>query len=343
MLYKSESPLFWLGTQEILTVKKTCSITVNVLLVFSILGCTGGAAETFESPRAVSGSTERARYHTCKRVEHDSDRILTYAEWEPKDSKKAAEQIVFSSNRSGPWRIWIMNADGSAMRQLTKGKPDDHDADPAFSPDGKDILFSSNRGGKNGIWKIPVNGASSPERLCDGDQAEWSPDGTRIVLKRNEKIYIRNLASGKEKRISPIDWPHCSGPAWSPDGKTIAFACRWDADNMIFTVEAAGGKPTKVYDKQGACEPHWSPDGQLLAYETETHICTIRADGKKNRLITYFGGVQHYPQWSPDGKYLVYCQGVTERGPWELYIIPSKSGTPVKLTEGGSDMNPDWK
>ncbi len=316
--------------------KKTCSITISVLLVLSILGCTGRAAETFESQRAV-----------CETKSDES---------KEENRKKVTERIVFSSNRSGPWRIWIMNADGSAMRQLTKGKPDDHDVDPAFSPDAKTILFSSNRGGKNGIWKIPVNGASSPERLCDGDQAEWSPDGTRIVLKCNEKIYIRNLASGKEKTISPIDWPgshfaknrkvgppHCSGPAWSPDGKTIAFACRWDADNMIFTVDAAGGKPTKVYDKQGACEPHWSPDGQLLTYETETHICTIRPDGTKNRLITYFGGVQRYPQWSPDGKYLLYCQGVTERGPWELYMIPSKSGTPVKLTEGGSDMNPDWK
>ena len=276
-------------------------------------------------------------------------------EFEEKNCKKIAERIVFSSNRSGPWRIWIMNADGSAMRQLTEGEPDDHDADPAFSPDAKTILFSSNRGGKIGIWKIPIDGASSPERLCDGDQAQWSPDGTKIVFRRNEKIYIRNLASGKEKIISPKDWPYCSGPAWSPEGKAIAFACRWEpktpamnvpaigGGNMIFTVEATGGRPTKVYGKQGACEPQWSPDGQLLAYETETHICTIRPDGTKNRLITYFGGVQRYPQWSPDGKYLVYCQGVTERGPWELYIIPSKGGAPVKLTEGGSDMNPDWK
>jgi Tol biopolymer transport system component len=317
--------------------KKTCSITVNVLLVFSVLGCTARAIETCESPGDVSGVTSN--------------------ESGGKDSKKAAEQIVVSSNRSGPWRIWIMNAPHGTgfqpvktrprwpchTRQLTKGKPDDHDADPAFSPDGKHILFSSNRGGKIGIWKIPTNGASGPERVCDGDQAGWSPDGTKIVFRRNEKIYIRNLVSGKEKIISPIDWPHCSGPAWSPDGKTIAFACRWDTGNMIFTVEAAGSEPTKVYDKQGACEPQWSPDGQLLAYETETHICTVRPDGTKNRLITYFGGVQRYPRWSPDGKYLVYCQGVTERGPWEIYIIPSKSGTPIKLTEGGSDMNPDWK
>ena len=262
-----------------------------------------------------------------------------------KGSNKVKERIIFSSNRSGSWRIWIMNADGSAMRQLTTGKPDKHDVDPAFSPNGKTILFSSNRGGKIRIWKIAADGTSKPESICAGDQAEWSPDGTKIVFRRNEKIYIRDLTSGKDKKIGPQDWPHCSGPAWSPDGKTIAFACRWDAkaDNAIFIVKAQGGKPTKVYDKQGACEPHWSPDGKLLAYETQTHICTIRPDGKKNRLITYFGGVQRYPRWSPDGKYLVYSQGLTERGPWELYVIAAKGGAPTRLTEGASDMNPDWK
>jgi Tol biopolymer transport system component len=333
----------WLGTREILILKKACSITVNVLLILSILGCTEQAIGNSGSQQDVSATKPD--------------------ESEKKNSNKVTERIVFSSNRSGPWRIWIMNAEGLAMRQLTEGKPDDQDADPAFSRDGKTILFGSNRGGKIGIWKKPVDGTLNPERLCDGDQAQWSPDGTKIVFRRNEKIYIRNLDSGKEniisppdeRRASPTDWPHCSGPAWSPDGKTIAFACRWEpavpaknapasgGGNIIFTVEAAGGEPTKVYDKQGACQPQWSPDGQLLAYETETHICTIRPDGTKNRLITYFGGVQRYPQWSPEGKFLVYCQGVTERGPWEIYIIPSIGGAPVKLTEGGSDMNPDWR
>jgi TolB protein len=297
-------------------------LSLTILLTL-LLGCNKWAVQTFNFKPAVS--------------------MMSSRKLEEKDPNKVTARIVFSSNRSGPWRIWIMNADASAMRQLTKGKPDEHDVDPAFSPDGKTILFSANRDGKTGIWKISADGASRPVRICDGDQAEWSPDGKKIVFRRNEKIYIRNLSVGKEKTISPQDWPHCSGPAWSPDGKTIAFACRWDADNAIFIVKAQGGKPTKVYDKQGACEPHWSPDGKLLVYETETHICTIRPDGQKNRLITYFGGVQRYPRWSPDGKYLVFSQGVTEHGPWELYIIDAKGGAPIRLTEGASDMNPDWR
>lgn len=251
-------------------------------------------------------------------------------------------QIVFSSNRTGSWRIWMMNADGSERRQLTRQDSDDLDVDPMFSPDGKSILFTSTRGGKAGTWRMLKDG-SKPERICDGDQAEWSPDGLKIALRRNERIYWRDLAAGNEMALSPEDWPHCSSPAWSPDGKSIAFAARFEAGNALYIVPTVGGKPVKVYDKQGACEPHWSPDGTRLVYETETHICTINVDGTKNRLITYFGGVQRYARFSPDGKFLVFCQGAAETGPWELYLIPAVGGTPQKLTDGASDMYPDWK
>ena len=111
----------------------------------------------------------------------------------------AQSRIVFSSDRSGPWRIWIMDADGSDMRQLTAGASDAHDVDPVFRPDGKAILFSSTRGGKLGVWSVSIDG-TEPERLCDGDQAEWSPDGHRIVFRRDEKLFTRDLATGGRSR-----------------------------------------------------------------------------------------------------------------------------------------------
>lgn len=257
-------------------------------------------------------------------------------------SSESTGLIVFSSDRSGPWRIWTVRPDGSGLRQLTTAAPGEHDVDPVFSPDGKSVLFSSTRGGTTGVWTMAADG-TEPQRVCDGDQAEWSPDGTSIVFRRGERLLTRELAGGREHRISPEGWPHPSGPASSPDGHSIAFACRWGAGNAIFLVPAAGGEPRMVYDKQGACEPHWSGDGKLLVYETETHVATIAPDGTRNRLVTWFGGVQRYGRFSPNGKQIVFCQGASERGPWELYLIPSEGGTPTKLTDGGSDMNPDWR
>src|SRR4051794_31966631 len=80
-------------------------------------------------------------------------------------------QIIFSSNRSGAWRLWSINPDGSGLQQLTRQDGDDQDVDPMFSPDAKSILFTSTRGGKVGVWRMAADG-SKPERLCNGDQAE---------------------------------------------------------------------------------------------------------------------------------------------------------------------------
>lgn len=267
--------------------------------------------------------------------------LLLFA-WGTAAQNELNGQIVFSSDRSGAWRIWMINADGSDLRQITEGDEDAHDVDPMFSADGKTILFSSTRGGGIGVWTVSTEGEELT-RICDGDQAEWSPDGSRLALRRENRIWIRDLKSGEEKAVTPEDWPLCSGPAWQPDGKGLAFAARWDAGNGIYLTRADGDEPVKVYDKKGACEPHFTPDGSLIVYETETNICTVQPDGMKNKMITYQAGVQRYGRTSPDGEHIVYCQGVSENGPWELYIVPTKGGYPTKLTEGGSDMNPDWK
>ena len=71
--------------------------------------------------------------------------------WSPDGS-----QIAFASNRSGNRNIWIMNADGSGMRNLTNHEGDDQG--PTWSPDGTKVAFSTYRSGVYNIWTMNIDG-----------------------------------------------------------------------------------------------------------------------------------------------------------------------------------------
>ena len=248
-------------------------------------------------------------------------------------------KIAFSSKSSGNWDIWVMAANGSWAKRLTKSSAPD--VDPRFSPSGNKILFSSIRGGKHEIRIIGADGTDE-KRVCAGDQADWAPNGKSIVLRRNWQIVTRNLASGEEKVISPPMWKHCVAPAWCPDGNRIAFAARLVAGYSIYVVDLSTNERSLVIGEQGSCEPHWSPSGSKIAYQTETHIFTISPSGANKRQVTTQAGIQHFPEWSPSGNQIVYSQGSSPDGPWVLYAMSASGGTPVKLLKSGSPMNPDW-
>jgi TolB protein len=92
-------------------------------------------------------------------------------------------QIVFGSSRDGDFEIYVMNADGSAVRRLTRSPG--LDVRPAWSPDGKRIAFTSNRDGNYEIYVMDADGSrlhritNHPDR---DDYAAWHPDGRRLAI-----------------------------------------------------------------------------------------------------------------------------------------------------------------
>lgn len=152
-------------------------------------------------------------------------------EWSPDGTK-----IAFRSHRDGNAEIYVMNADGSGVTRLTNNAAFDHK--PTWSPDGSKIAFTSGRSGNGQIWVMNGDG-SNVTRLTNSaewaDLPAWSPDGTRIAFVRFvecddyyswcHNIHVMNADGTGEVRFETRS--HDSEPAWSSDGKWIAFETRY--------------------------------------------------------------------------------------------------------------------
>ncbi len=147
-------------------------------------------------------------------------------------------KIVFESAEFGgddlaePADIWVMGADGSNQRNLTKHPS--RDKGPSWSPDGRKIAFWSQRRDGTGIYIMDANG-EFPRRLMDfpGSRAAWSPDGQQIAfsayVNNNFDIYVVDVHERGPGGRLPMperltrDRARDTWPSWSPDGRQIAF------------------------------------------------------------------------------------------------------------------------
>jgi len=192
------------------------------------------------------------------------------ADWSPD-----GQRIVFMSNRGGSdlgwdgYDLYVMNADGSNLRRLTRAHG--WDATPAWSPDGEHIAFTSDQDGKDnpGIWLIAPDG-TGPRRLSDqGARPSWSPDGKKIAFMANG-ICVMDADGTNIQRLThrPGDVGH---PDWSPDGSKIVFTV-YDVD-----------QPAPGEDEGW----HWDEHG----------IYVMDADGTNVQRLTALRGNQGHPNW----------------------------------------------
>jgi len=199
--------------------------------------------------------------------------------WSP-----AGNKIAFTSNRDGNSEIYVMNADGTNPVRLTSDPAGDYS--PAWSPDGSKIAFTSNRGGGADIYLMNADGSNLARLTDTGDyDPAWSPDRSKIVFTHPSgscsgqvcptDLYVMNsdgsaakqLLAGSPGQCDP--YYGCGGgsaffsPAWSPDGRWIAFgALRCDyyygCTNTLEIISADGTRPAQVYSG-AAISPAWRP------------------------------------------------------------------------------------
>jgi TolB protein len=134
-------------------------------------------------------------------------------------------RIAFARDTNGAFEIFLIDADGTNLRQLTTDNSRSEEF-PAWSPDGSRIAYTSTAG-ENGDLRIMNADGSGIADLSTGppdDEAPaWSPDGARLVFVRNGNLTVIG-ADGSTPRPLTSGSERYADPSWSPDGSRIAFS-----------------------------------------------------------------------------------------------------------------------
>jgi Tol biopolymer transport system component len=245
------------------------------------------------------------------------------------------------------------------------------EADPSFSPDGNYVAYTTNDMGSLDIAVMPVSGGQVRRLVgTDADEAQpaWSPDGTQIAFTSARDQGGRLKSVGGLGALSPF--VQCQGgdvfivpaaggapvklvergayPAWSPDGRSIAFQSdrggHWD----IWTVPSQGGDARPLTnDREVDYQPSWSPDGKWIAYGSSTELKVVPSDGSgPSRVLSVPALAVVSPAWSPDGKWLYFAGTPSREVPrtslWRVAFPPGKGpGRAERITLGESaDVRP---
>src|SRR6266480_4397542 len=273
----------------------------------------------------------------------------TYA---PQLSQTAANggagKITFQSNRNGNFDIFVMNADGSGVTQLTSHPFDEYL--PLFSPDGSRIVF----GRCHGICDIVViNADGSGERtiLNDGFPGAWSPDGNRIALGGAagtgiEGIYVVNVDGSGLVRVLDPDFI----TDWSPDGRQLMIVSGRDGDLELYATPLDGSPVTKLTDNTADdnAGTGWSPDGSRIAFDSDLDgpdrdIFVMNADGTGVTDLTHDDVVNEGgAAWSPDGRQLAFDSD--RDGDLQIFTMNADGSGVTQLTFGAGVINtgPHW-
>ncbi|MFB3778914.1 MAG: alpha/beta fold hydrolase [Bryobacteraceae bacterium] len=277
--------------------------------------------------------------------------------WSP-DSR----QIAFVSDRGGSSQIWLMNADGSAARQVTSLSTE---ADGVlFSPDGKRLVFTSE------VYPDCLDDACNKKRLEAEDASKMKTRVYTSLLyrhwnrwqsQRRRHILVVGVSGGPVRDLTPgtreIPPFSLGGPddyAVSPDGQELCYVASSDSEpatgtnSDLFVVPMEGGQPAKITINVGADNsPSYSPNGKHLSYRTQLRagyesdrwrlVVMDRASGEARILTENLDRSVSGFTWAPDSTRLFFT--IEDRGRESIQMVSVNGGAARIVATGASTLD----
>jgi dipeptidyl aminopeptidase/acylaminoacyl peptidase len=278
-------------------------------------------------------------------------RSINGGAWSP-DGK----EIVFTTNLTGRFNLWKVNAEGGWPVQLSQS--DDRQYGGIWSPDGKWIVFASDKGGGEiyDLFAIPSDGGEIVNLTNTPDISEnsavWSPDGSRMAISYKPKTAsaidvaildwkTRDVHNLTQEKTKDHVW---GGALWSPDGKFI-YATRSDAgfnDSDVYRVDVATGASENLTPHQGqnrSSVSSVSSDGRTLLITSDKpggypNVAFLDVATKQITWATDTKWEAQSGDFSPDGKQFTYI--VNEDGRSDAYLgdVSAHRGEKIKFPVG---------
>ncbi len=179
---------------------------------------------------------------------------------------------------------------------------------PSIGPDGR-IAFASSKDGDSMEIYIANGDGSNPKRLTSTRKAvnvspRWNPKTGREIAFISDRggsprIYVIGADGSNERPLLSLGG-HMDSPAWSPDGRYLAFV--WDGGGKfdIYVADVATGQTLQLTREGRNESPAWSPDSRHIAFQSNRtgrwEIWAMHVDGSEQRQLTRGGG--RSPSWS---------------------------------------------
>lgn len=177
------------------------------------------------------------------------------------DGKKIAFYSFALPHPSRNPAVWVMDTDGSNLKRIVE-----HGLSPSWSPDDKQMVYASNRDGKFQIYAMNSDG-TNVRRLTNNKAEEsapaWAPDGAAIVFVSDREgehpaLFLMGADGSEQHRLVFSKRQDFCFPAWSSDGRTIAFSA----------LNRVGAQIVAVGEERPKCEM-WSGEYQMFTFDSE--------------------------------------------------------------------------